>query len=234
MSIVETIQQQVADQIASDSFFTNITVLTENVGDIINLMEQALGAETSLGGKAGAFVLVMSPDADQTWTQQYGVVLDKVKIHVQVTVDTKVAEDPAIGVGVTSLAICEEICRILSQFYPGGATSPLSPETPTIQLMDRNDNGSTRLCKFTTSGQNSAVGTYAATPGISETGGIVTLTCGTAGAAIFYTLDGSNPGPRNTNAVLYTAPFTPGSGLTLKARSFLAGYLNSQTAQQTT
>jgi hypothetical protein len=100
--------------------------------------------------------------------------------------------------------------------------------------MDRGDNGPTRLVKFTTSGQNSAVGTYAATPVISETSGVVTLTCATAGAAVFYTLDGKNPMPRGSTAVLYTAPFTPGSGLTLKARSFLAGYLNSQTAQQTT
>jgi len=36
------------------------------------------------------------------------------------------------------------------------------------------------------------------------------------------------------NGALYTAPFTPGAGLTLKARAWLAGYLASEVATITT
>ena len=55
----------------------------------------------------------------------------------------------------------------------------------------------------------------------------------TAGAAIFYTLDGSLPLPRNPMAFLYTAPVTSVPGATLKARAFLSGYLNSEIAMAT-
>jgi len=46
------------------------------------------------------------------------------------------------------------------------------------------------------------------------------------GPRFFYTLGCSNASPRN--GALYTAPFTPGCGLTLKARAWLAGYSRQQ------
>ena len=57
--------------------------------------------------------------------------------------------------------------------------------------------------------------------------GAYTLTCTTAQArrCFCHTLDGSNPSPRN--GTFYTAPFTPGTELTLNVRAFLPGYLIS-------
>jgi hypothetical protein len=49
------------------------------------------------------------------------------------------------------------------------------------------------------------------------------------GAAIFYTVDGTFPSPRN--GALYTAPFSVGPGLTAQATAWLAGYLSSPTAK---
>lgn len=230
MSVIKAIQDQVVDKLSSDPFFQNIPVFAEYIGDIVNQMEIALGADMAQGGKVGAFVLVMSPDANQSFGELYGVVLDDIKIFVQVTVDTKMANDPVCGIGVTDLDICEAVCLSLSQFMPLSANSMLKPQTPTIQIMDRGENGSTRMCRFSVVGKNSTVPVKSATPVISETGGVVTLTCATAGAAIFYTTDGKNPIPRGPTTILYTGPFTPGAGLTLTARSFLAGYLHSQQA----
>jgi hypothetical protein len=62
--------------------------------------------------------------------------------------------------------------------------------------------------------------------------GTITLTCARPGAAIFYTTDGTMPSPRN--GTLYTAPFALGSGITLRARAFLAGYLSGAGATLTT
>jgi hypothetical protein len=53
------------------------------------------------------------------------------------------------------------------------------------------------------------------------------FTCATAGAAIYYTLDGSFPGKANANAVLYAAPFTPEVGQTLRAAAYADGLLPS-------
>lgn len=62
-----------------------------------------------------------------------------------------------------------------------------------------------------------------ALPTLSETGLTVTLTCSTAGAAIYYTQDGSFPGPSNPGAVLYNGPFQQ-TGQMLYWCAFAPGY----------
>lgn len=73
----------------------------------------------------------------------------------------------------------------------------------------------------------------AATPTISPAAGAkvlpfnVTLACATAGAAIYYTVDGSTPDDTKT---LYEAPFEVASALTVKAIAIAEGYTNSAVA----
>jgi hypothetical protein len=56
--------------------------------------------------------------------------------------------------------------------------------------------------------------------------GHATLTCATGGASIYYTLDGSFPGPGNAAASLYAAPFVVASGTVILTAAYI---LNSQT-----
>lgn len=58
-----------------------------------------------------------------------------------------------------------------------------------------------------------------------------TITCATAGAASYYTTDGSCPAPSNKNATLYTAPLTLDAGTVLRAASFKSGYVQSAIAR---
>ncbi|WP_132972004.1 LamG-like jellyroll fold domain-containing protein, partial [Thiogranum longum] len=67
-------------------------------------------------------------------------------------------------------------------------------------------------------------------PAISPNGGVfsiptsVSLSTGTSGATIYYTLDGSEP---TTSSMLYSAPFDVAVDTTVKARAFLTGYTDS-------
>jgi hypothetical protein len=71
------------------------------------------------------------------------------------------------------------------------------------------------------------------TPALSPAGGVfsgsttVQISTSTPGAAIHYTLDGSEP---TTLSPLYTAPFEITETSTVKARGFLAGYEDSAVA----
>jgi hypothetical protein len=63
-----------------------------------------------------------------------------------------------------------------------------------------------------------------ATPGAEVAGASLTLSCATSGAAIYYTLDGSYPGPGNAEAVLYAGAVTLAAGVfTLRAAGHKAG-----------
>lgn len=67
-----------------------------------------------------------------------------------------------------------------------------------------------------------------ATPALAGTSS-VTATCATAGAQMFYSLNGSFPNPRN--GLLYTAPVAVASGQTISVIGWLAGYTRSLIAQ---
>ena len=74
-------------------------------------------------------------------------------------------------------------------------------------------------------------------PGITATGTSVPQTIGLSsdqpGAAIYFTLDGSQPAPRGPTAMLYSAPFVVSEPCLLRARAWLAGYTASDEARMT-
>ncbi|MCE0484358.1 MAG: chitobiase/beta-hexosaminidase C-terminal domain-containing protein [Methylacidiphilales bacterium] len=59
----------------------------------------------------------------------------------------------------------------------------------------------------------------------------MTLASDQPGAAIYYTLDGSQPAPRSPTSVLYTAPFTVSAAAQLRTRVWLAGFMASSEAR---
>ena len=61
-------------------------------------------------------------------------------------------------------------------------------------------------------------------PVIKASGGTVTITCATAGAAIHYTTDGN---PATSSSTLYTGPFAKGSATEFRAIATKAGYITS-------
>jgi hypothetical protein len=51
----------------------------------------------------------------------------------------------------------------------------------------------------------------------------LTLSCGTVGAAIHYTTDGSFPRPGSGTTILYTSPLALASGTQLRAAAYVPG-----------
>ncbi len=66
--------------------------------------------------------------------------------------------------------------------------------------------------------------------GVQNGASIVSLTCSTVGATIYYTVDGSTP---TTGSQIYEAPFLVASNLTVKALAVAPGDTSSNIASQT-
>ncbi|MDB6022614.1 MAG: hypothetical protein JWQ04_2471 [Pedosphaera sp.] len=231
MSILSSIQQQCADRIQADPLFANVPALTERIADIDSEIARALGPLNGQSGKTGLVAVVLTPTATVHFQNVFGPFFDEIKIVVRVIENVAVNQDPNTGTNVAAADAVERICGLLHHFQPEAANGPITSRRPSITL-GKDPGYLCYECHFRTSGGLSAVPPQVATPVIAESSGTVTLTCATPGAAMFYTLDGSNAVPRN--GAIYTAPFTPGPGLTLKVRAWLAGYLASETATQTT
>ena len=90
----------------------------------------------------------------------------------------------------------------------------------------------TRIQVQTSPGRSDRAGTPLIDPDDGAGSQTVTLSCATAGASIYYTLDGSYPSAVN-GATLYSAPFVPGVGKTLRAAAIATGYQQSSVAETT-
>jgi len=224
MSILKGIQQQVADQLVADPNFALIPVLTEALMDIDSQIAIGLGPWQQKGA-VGLVAIVTTPTANATWPNVPGPFFDHIPVTVTI-IENVQTNRIAGGTQIDALSCAENVCAALQHFFPLDSNGPLLPKQPTIRLVPDPDYLSYN-CYFETMGGIRTVTPNTATVADSVTGGVHTLTCATPGAAIFYTTDGSQASPRNAAATLYTAPFTPATGLTLTARAWLAGYLAS-------
>ena len=222
-SILETLQQECADRVAAIPFFANVPILVEHLKDFQSEYARALGPVQVVGGRSGACVTILTPTADCNWPEIGGPFFDAVPIIALVQENRQVNEDPNTGTQKSALAICEALAAAWQQFNPLQANGPLIPLKPTIARGPDDDYVNYNVRFQCMAGITDTL-PQAATPTASGSGS-VTLACSTAGAAIFYTQNGSNPGPRN--GTLYTAPFARTG--TVKARAWLAGYLTSET-----
>lgn len=126
----------------------------------------------------------------------------------------------------------ENVCEILRAVLHHDpldelAQAIVAKDSPTIESGDGYE---IKRCNFDTAGGIDVTRPTVEPVVISGTSSI-TLSCATAGAAIFYTLDGSHPSPRS--GTRYTAPFALASGETVKATAWLAGYLGVSESQYT-
>ena len=69
-----------------------------------------------------------------------------------------------------------------------------------------------------------------ATPIAQASGAVITLSCATEGADIYYTLDAGFPGPGNEGAVKYQGPFAA-TGARLRYAAYQAGWLRSHVGE---
>ena len=230
-SILSQLQQQCADRLQSDPLFAQVPVLTERIRDIQSEIDRALGPLNEQGGKTGLVVILLTPTANVNFENVFGPFFDDIKIVARVVENVPINQDPNTGTNIPAAEAAERICGLLHHFMPDSANGPITAHKPTITLGNDPDHLSYD-CLFKASGGLSAILPQLDAPVLTSTSGTISLVSDTAGAAIFYTLDGSNPSPRN--GTLYTAPITPGAGLTLNARAWLAGYLTSQTLTTST
>lgn len=212
------IETEIKDRLESLPFFASLTVLVEPRKNIVAEI-------TARIAKLRTLIAPKIVGADDNHPNVHGTYFDEIRLAVGIF------QQPLLGASdPNAMEIAEEVHKGLKNWTPASLSNALNPAKPGIEpIADRTLNILT--CNFTTKGgfigALPAVTTPVITPGAS-----IVMGCATGGAAIFYTLDGSNPQPRS--GTLYTASFAaPLAGITIKARAFLAGYLNSQLATHT-
>ena len=221
MSILMSIQQEVADRLLADPFFATIPILVEQPRDVSYELQTSVAA-------AGTYGVVLVPQALVSAPTAPGPFFDPVEIAVRFRENTPVAAGPhALEVAETALAL-------LHLFRPTTINEVLTAAPAALKLVKEPNVVAYEIQLRTQAGASYAVPQLDA-PVISSAGTespqTVTLSSDQAGAAIYYTLDGSQPAPRGPTSLLYTAPFTVSAPSLLRTRAWLAGFVASAEAR---
>jgi hypothetical protein len=223
LSILTVIQQEVADCLLADPFFAAIPVLVEQPRDLAYELQASVAA-------AGTYGVVLVPQALVSAPTAPGPLFDPVEIAVRFVENVPVATGPhALEVAETALA--------LLHLYRPVTINEVFTAAPKALAAVKAANGVAYEIQVRIQAGASFTVPQLDAPSISSAGSetpqTVTLSSGQPGAAIFYTLDGSQPAPRGPTSLLYTAPFVVAAPSLLRTRAWLAGFMASSEARAT-
>lgn len=222
--ILTDIQADLAGRLLADQVLGRLVIVTERTADILAEVQRALGLAASKMGSRGLCLVVLQATANPDSQEVQGPLLE-------LRLGVRVLENPVLNrTGLDALTVCRRILRILHHYHPVGLTSLLLADTPAIQPVADPIAPLAYDVGFTTREGQFTIAAKVAAPAISATAAtvpsVVTLTCATAGAGIWYTLDGTHPHRGNSQAVEYSEPFT----VTVAARVRAAGHLTDHIA----
>jgi hypothetical protein len=216
-----SIQQEVADRLLADPFFATIPILVEQPRDVSYELQTSVAA-------AGTYGVVLVPQALVSAPTAPGPFFDPVEIAVRFRENTPVASGPhALEVAETALALLH-LYRptTINEVFTAAPTALRAVKEPNVvayEIQLRTQAGASYAVPQLDAPVISSAGT--------ESPQTVTLSSDQAGAAIYYTLDGSQPAPRGPTSILYTAPFVVSAPSLLRTRAWLAGFVASAEAR---
>lgn len=227
-------QQELLQRAKADSYLGVLPILDEHKGDITRDVNEALGmvtAGTGAGaGKLGACVIILSPTAESTSSEIPGCLL-KYKIGFRVLETVLLNNDASLGFQKPALAIARQLLSVFQHYTPAGLTSIMLADKLPIQPVTDEVADNAYEVTFTAVEATSDVYQKCSDPLISPNSGAapqtVTLTTATAGASIYYTLDGTYPSAVNPTALLYSAPVSVTTAKTLRAVASKTNFIDS-------
>jgi hypothetical protein len=221
MSILTSIQQEVADCLLADPFFASIPVLVEQPRDVGYELQASVAA-------AGTYGVVLVPQALVSAPTAPGPIFDPVEIAV------RFCENVPVSSGPHALEVAETALALLHLYRPVTINEVFTAAPKALQSVKVPDVVAYEIQVRTQAGASFAV-PQLDPPSIESAGTLspqtVTLSSDQPGAAIFYTVDGSQPAPRGPTSQLYMEPFLVSSACLLRTRAWLAGFVASDEAR---
>ena len=228
--IAGNLQIDAAGRLASEPFFSDVVILEEDKGIISSDVETALGVFNEQSGKKiGAVVVARHIVIAGTRSEALGPDVNARLVFDVITLPVVNMTD--LGTQKRADVIAMRILNALHRYFSGhtGCTlfSGANPVQPINDLPE--GNVGYRVTLETDFRLNYADKVATPTLSLNDDGDIV-MTCATAGAVIYYTLDESYPGPANAEAETYATPLDVTGRMVIRMGATKADVLPSDTA----
>jgi hypothetical protein len=207
----------------ADPYFADIPVVTERLKDIQGRIDLIVGRSN------GICLVLVTPTLGGRLVDVPGANYSDIGLIGRVLENTKINET-----GKEALDVAIYTDALWSQMKPDPLAASLRADNPSIILGTDPKYLSYDIRYLTEGGTKIDVPQLSAvTIDASDLGAIaLAQSSPQPGAVIFYTLNGTQPAPRNPAASLFLAPFSSTSGITVRARAWLPGYLPSAELKQ--
>ena len=233
MDLLLQLQQDVCDKLNSEAAFAYVAVATLRRHVIRSEIGERLAHLTGKNGRKGCGLTVRMPSIQgiqpNVWPAQGEVV---------VAVDA--VENPEInfnagGTQVTAKEAARAARTALHQFAIEGKILLYQDEKAIEPLagLEKEHPGCLGYRVLLRGRMSEAAAAKCALPEIAAAGRTVSLSTTEEGTGIYYTTDGSFPGPGNTGALVYGGPFTVASGTVVRWAGYAAGSLGSDAGEAT-
>lgn len=217
------IRDSVGALTTADPYFSDIPVVTEKLKDINSRVEQLVGRTN------GICLILVTPTLGGRLGNVPGANYSDILLLGRMVVNNKINQT---GKEALDAAIYTD--ALWSQMKPDQLAAALRPAEPSIVLGTDPSYLSYDIRYLTEGGTKIDVPHLdGLTIDASDLGAIeLAQSSPQPGAAIFYTENNTQPSPRNPASALYLAPFSSTSGVTVRARAWLPGYLPSAELKQ--
>lgn len=228
------IQTELKARLDAAEYFVDVPIVVESDKDFLKQVEMITSDMLAKAGKRGVAVMIGPTTIDVPSPDAAGPMWGPLAMNVTAYETPILNADPAKGTGKAALELCRQAGYCLHHYRPDGLAQTLYCDTTAIRPAAplHADQIAYRLAIRIP--DNEGAPDKVAPVVISPDSGVhpqtVTLTCATAAASIYYTLDESHPWSGNTAAVLYTAPLALAAAATVRAVAYKSGMIASDSA----
>ncbi len=231
-NFLNTLQDHTLSKLLSEPLLQSVSIASQRHQVKLDITARTAPHMAGRNGKVGAGILIQLPvaDPDHDRSDVPGAQM-LVKLPIDILVKDEISLVLSNGANITAEQIVTIVWFLLNQYLNQAIGSGNWFVDGFDPIEDRKGAYGYQLVLAVRAAQDQPP--KVAAPIVTFAGGNATITCATAGAQIYFTTDGSFPGPYTPPAgypantsTLYAAPFAVASGTVI----LVTGYLqNSQT-----
>lgn len=228
LDIIDRLPFELQARLEADPFFVDVPVVVEEHGNLELEMERQQAVIKSKGGKRGVAVIVLQVVAEDDFPNlQFGPMTLRPAFQVLENVELNRG---ASGTGKSARKVARQIRDVIKCAGLVGLVKDMRADKPCIEPVPLPKELSGRAQSYQVNFRCLETGlqgpSQVQTPVITAGGSSFSITCPTAGAAIYYTTDDSYPRPGN--GTLYSAPVAVAAGgVTVRACAYASGCVAS-------
>lgn len=212
-------QDHLLAKLLSEPVLNSVAIIEQRQQILVDVASRVAPFLAGRNGKVGAGILINLPSADPSADSDVPGAQMDVLIWLDILSKDDINLVNSNGANIAAEEILTLVWLLLHQWLNLGIGSGNMFVDGFDPIEDRRGAYGYRLQLRLRMAQDQPP--KAAAPTSTIAAGHCTLACATGGATIYYTLDGSFPGPGEPAANVYTAPFVVTSGQSVLAAAFI-------------